>query len=89
MFKDIILYWLIALPSLAVIAVLPLLVGREPNGEFLLAAIVYVVAGTWIVFRWCNVKSNHAPGQATLIAVMRNIWWALWWPWFVWKKWND
>lgn len=89
MLRDIILYMCIALPSLAVIMALPLIVGVEPTPDFLLMVILYIAGGAWIVFHWYGAKPNHAPGEASFATAFRNIWWVLLWPWFVWHKWND
>lgn len=87
MIRDIFLYLSVALIFISVIAGVPGIFGHEPSRDLVLGLILYFALGAYVVFRMCDAKSAHAVGQATFKSVVRNMWWAAWWPWFLWKKW--
>lgn len=88
MFRDIFLYFAVALSSLAVLIELMALLGLGVNRHVVLTLILYFAFGAYVVFHICRSPSQHPLGKGNLISVARNIWWAAWWPWFLWRRWR-
>jgi hypothetical protein len=52
----------------------------------ILAPVYYAILGGYVVFSHLGTPSNHAPGHADFKTAGRNIWWAMWWPWYVFNR---